>query len=64
MAGEAVGRSDEEAAVMTDQIRRLKTYVLSEGGDQLGSICIYEGIDEGAIREHATRADLKVDEVS
>ena len=63
VAGAAVGRSDNEAAQMSDQIRRLRTYVLNEGGEQLGSICIYEGVDEAAIRDHASRADLSVDEV-
>lgn len=62
-AEQAVGRSDATAAEMTGDIHRLRTYVLAEGGEALGSICIYEATDEDAIRAHAERSELKVDEV-
>jgi len=51
---------DEE---MPDQIRWIRSYVLKEGSGSLGTVCIYEASSEEAIRDHATRADLPVDEV-
>jgi hypothetical protein len=51
---------DEE---MSDQIRWIRSYVLKEGSGSLGTVCIYEAASEEAIRNHAQRADLPVDEV-
>ncbi len=51
---------DEE---MPDQIRWIRSYVLKEGSGSLGTVCIYEAASEDAIRNHAARADLPVDEV-
>jgi hypothetical protein len=62
-AEQAVGRSDQAAAQMPESIHRVRTYVLGEGGDALGSICIYRATNEQAIREHADRADLPADSV-
>lgn len=62
--GEAAARSskvgDEE---MSDDIRWIRSYVLAETGGDVGTICIYEASSPEAIREHATRADLPVDEI-
>ncbi len=61
---EAAGRStrvgDEE---MTDDIRWIRSYALDEGDGSVGTVCIYQASSEDAIREHARRADLPVDEV-
>ena len=62
---EAAARSsqvgDEE---MSDDIRWIRSYVLEEGGGgSVGTVCIYQASSEEAIREHASRADLPVDEV-
>ncbi len=61
---QAAGRSkqvgDEE---MSDDIRWIRSYVLEEGGGSLGTVCIYEASSPDAIREHADRADLPVDEI-
>jgi thiamine biosynthesis protein ThiC len=61
---EAAGRSskvgDEE---MSDDIRWIRSYVLDEGGGPVGTVCIYEASSPEAIREHASRADLPVDEI-
>ena len=62
--GEAAERSrqvgDEE---MSDDIRWIRSYVLEEGGGSVGTVCIYQATSEEAIREHASRAGLPVDEV-
>lgn len=48
---------------MADEVRWIRSYVLDEGGGGLGTVCIYEATSPEAIRTHATRADLPVDEV-
>src|SRR3989454_12445178 len=61
---EAAARStkvgDEE---MSDDIRWIRSYVLEEGGGSIGTVCIYQASSPEAIREHASRADLPVDEI-
>lgn len=60
----AAGRSqqvgDDE---MSDDIRWIRSYVLEEGDSAVGTVCIYQASSPEAIREHASRADLPVDEV-
>jgi thiamine biosynthesis protein ThiC len=51
---------DEE---MSDDIRWIRSYVLEEGKGSVGTVCIYEASSPEAIREHAKRADLPVDEI-
>jgi hypothetical protein len=51
---------DEE---MSDDIRWIRSYVLEEGGGSVGTVCIYQASSPEAIRDHAARADLPVDEI-
>jgi hypothetical protein len=48
---------------MSDQVRWIRSYVLEEDGGSVGTVCIYQAVSPEALREHATRADLPVDEV-
>jgi Protein of unknown function (DUF4242) len=48
---------------MSDDIRWIRSYVLDEGGGSVGTVCVYQATSPEAIREHADRADLPVDEV-
>ena len=61
---QAAGRSakvgDEE---MSDDIRWIRSYALDEGDGAVGTVCIYEASSPEAIRAHAERADLPVDEI-
>lgn len=61
---EAAARStqvgDEE---MSADIRWIRSYVLGEESGGLGTVCIYEASSPEAIREHAERAGLPVDEI-
>jgi hypothetical protein len=61
---EAAGRStkvgDEE---MSDDIRWIRSYVLEEDGGSVGTVCVYQASSPEAIRDHAERADLPVDEI-
>ena len=51
---------DEE---MSDDIRWIRSYVLDEDGGSVGTVCIYQASSPEAIRDHAGRADLPVDEI-
>jgi hypothetical protein len=51
---------DEE---MSDDIRWIRSYVLEEGGGTVGTVCVYQASSPEAIRDHASRADLPVDEI-
>jgi hypothetical protein len=51
---------DEE---MSDDIRWIRSYVLEEDGGSVGTVCIYQASSPEAIRDHAGRADLPVDEI-
>ncbi|MEA2389619.1 MAG: hypothetical protein QOG41_2392 [Thermoleophilaceae bacterium] len=51
---------DEE---MSDDIRWIRSYVLEEGGSTVGTVCVYQASSPEAIRDHAKRADLPVDEI-
>jgi uncharacterized protein DUF4242 len=58
----AAARSTAEGEQMADDIRWIRSYVLEEG-DGLGTVCIYQASSPEAIREHAGKADLPVDEI-
>jgi hypothetical protein len=51
---------DEE---MSDDIRWIRSSVLEEDGGSVGTVCIYQASSPEAIRDHAGRADLPVDEI-
>lgn len=48
---------------MSDDIRWIRSYVLSEPDGRLGSVCVYQASSPKAIREHAARAGLSVDDI-
>ncbi len=48
---------------MADEVRWIRSYVLDESGGSVGTVCIYEATSPEAIRKHASRADLPVDEI-
>ena len=48
---------------MPDDVRWIRSYVLDEGDGAVGTVCIYEASSPEAIREHAARAGLPVDEI-
>jgi uncharacterized protein DUF4242 len=61
---EAAGRSTKVGNEdMPDDIRWIRSYVLEEDGGSVGTVCIYEASSPEAIREHAGKADLPVDEI-
>jgi thiamine biosynthesis protein ThiC len=48
---------------MPDDIRWIRSYVLEEEDGSVGTVCIYQASSAEAIRDHASRADLPVDEI-
>ena len=48
---------------MSDDIRWIRSYVMGEEAGGLGTVCIYQASSPEAIRDHASRADLPVDEI-
>jgi hypothetical protein len=48
---------------MPDKVRWIRSYVVEEETGALGTVCIYQGVDADAIREHAHRAGMPADEV-
>jgi Protein of unknown function (DUF4242) len=60
---EAAARSTAQGAEMSDDIRWIRSYVLGEQNGSVGTVCIYEASSPEAIREHAQKADLPVDEI-
>jgi hypothetical protein len=61
--GEAAERSTRVGEQMPDDVRWIRSYVLDEGAGSVGTVCIYEAESPEAIRKHASRADLPVDEI-
>jgi len=60
---EAAARSTRVGEEMPDDIRWIRSYVLEEDGGSVGTVCIYQASSAEAIRDHAKRADLPVDEI-
>ena len=48
---------------MSDQVRWLRSYALAEEDGTVGTVCLYQATGPEAIREHAGRAFLPVDEI-
>ena len=60
---EAAARSTAEGDKDGSGVRWIRSYVLDEGAGTVGTVCIYEAESPEAIRKHAGRADLPVDEI-
>lgn len=59
----AAARSTAEGDKVPDEVRWIRSYVLTESDGSVGTACIYEARDPEAIRRHAQAADLPVDEI-
>ena len=60
---EAAARSTAEGDLTPEDIRWIRSYVLAETEGSLGTVCIYQASSPEAIRSHAYRAGLPVDEI-
>jgi hypothetical protein len=60
----AAGRSKEVAeSDFPDDIRWIRSYVISEPGGTLGTVCIYQASGDEAVRAHAERVGMPADEI-
>ena len=59
----AAERSTAEGDKMPDDIRWIRSYVLGEESGGLGTVCVYQASSPEAIRRHAEKAGLPVDEI-
>jgi hypothetical protein len=60
---EAAARSTAEGEKMPDDVRWIRSYVTAEPDGGVGTVCIYQASSPEAIRAHASKADLPVDEI-
>ena len=61
---QAAARSSEVAASeVPDSISWIRSYVVEESDEGLGTVCIYQASDPGAVRAHADRVGMPADEV-
>ena len=49
---------------MPDKVRWLRSYVVHEADDTLGTVCVYQAVNADAILEHARRVGMPADEVT
>jgi len=59
----SAARSTAVGDAMPNDVRWIRSYVVKEPSEQLATVCIYQGSSEAAVREHASRAGMKADEV-
>jgi hypothetical protein len=59
-AGAKSGRIGDEE--MSDRVRWIRSYVVTEPDGRIGTFCIYEARDGESIREHARRVGMPGDE--
>ena len=61
---EAAGqRSAAEGDKPGSGVRWIRSYVTSQDGDQVGTVCVYEADSPEAIRAHAAASDMPADEI-
>jgi sporulation protein YlmC with PRC-barrel domain len=60
---EADARSATVVERMSDDVSWVRSYVLEELDGGVGTVCIYQASSPEAIRAHAQRAELPVDEI-
>lgn len=60
---EAAARSTAEGERMLGEVAWIRSYVTAEQDGSVGTVCVYQASSPEAIREHANRADLPVDEI-
>jgi hypothetical protein len=59
----AAACSHEQVEQMAPAVSWLRSYVVAESDGSVGTVCIYRASSPEAIRAHAERADLPVDEI-
>ena len=57
-------RSAAEGDKTPDDIRWIRSYVVSDDDGTLGTVCIYQASSPEAIRDHAARTGMPADEIT
>jgi Protein of unknown function (DUF4242) len=60
---EAAKRAESALEWAPDDVRWLRSYLLAESEGTVGTVCIYQATSPEALRAHAVRAGLPVDEI-
>lgn len=60
---EAAKRAESAVERTPDDIRWIRSYLLAESDGSVGTVCIYQATSPEAVRAHAARAQLPVDEI-
>lgn len=60
---DAADRSIAEGERKPEDVAWIRSYVLAELDGSVGTVCIYQASSPEAIRAHAERAELPVDEI-
>jgi hypothetical protein len=60
---EAAKRAESALERAPDDIRWCRSYLLAESDGSLGMVCLYQATSPEAVRAHAGRAGLPVDEI-
>ncbi len=61
--GVAAARSTAVGYEMPDDVAWIRSYVLEERDGRVGTVCVYQASSPEAIRRHAGKAVLPVDEI-
>jgi hypothetical protein len=61
--GAAAERSTAVGESMSDEVRWIRSYALEEPNGSVGTVCVYEAVSPEAIRRHAAKAALPIDEI-
>lgn len=61
---EAAVRSTAEGDKPGSGVRWIRSYVVNEDNDDLGTVCIYQADSPEAIRAHAHRVGMPADEIT
>ena len=60
---EAAKRAESAIERTPDDVSWIRSYLLAEPDGSVGTVCIYRATSPEAVRAHATRAGLPVDEI-
>lgn len=48
---------------MSDQVRWIRTYIVSEPDGTLGTVCVYQAVGPEALVEHARRVGMPAEDI-
>jgi hypothetical protein len=60
---ESAKRAESALERAPDDVRWIRSYLLAEPDGFVGTVCVYEATSPEALRTHARRAGLPVDEI-